>query len=165
MNRMNIPAFTADASLGPTMGRYRGKAVFGRAEDTAYASSRGYFSPFNGGVANSGIALAALPQILVDGIEWDPWGSWLGHGGGGGGFGPGWSSGSSGSGETGLFPLPSKKTCERACKVVSAACALGCIGATRGAGLIPRGGLTPFGAGVCASICAGALELCIDGCG
>jgi hypothetical protein len=30
MNRMNMPAFTADASLGPTMGRYRGKAVFGR---------------------------------------------------------------------------------------------------------------------------------------
>jgi hypothetical protein len=28
MNRMNMPAFTADASLGPTMGRYRGN--FGR---------------------------------------------------------------------------------------------------------------------------------------
>jgi hypothetical protein len=30
MNPINMPAFTAEASLGPTMGMYRGSAVFGR---------------------------------------------------------------------------------------------------------------------------------------
>jgi hypothetical protein len=30
MNNMNMPGFNAEASLGPTMGIYLGKAVFGR---------------------------------------------------------------------------------------------------------------------------------------
>ena len=30
MNTINIPGFNAESSLGPTIGRYQGKVIFGR---------------------------------------------------------------------------------------------------------------------------------------
>jgi hypothetical protein len=50
MKHMNMPAFTADASLGPTMGMYHGKAVFGRfpSEGSAGVMPQLRFQPQSG---------------------------------------------------------------------------------------------------------------------
>ncbi len=37
---MNIPGFNAEASLGPTMGKYQGKAVFGRFDGGSIAHAQ-----------------------------------------------------------------------------------------------------------------------------
>lgn len=44
---MNIPGFDAESSLGPTMGIYRGKAVFGRFGTVAVSMQQ--FGTFPGG--------------------------------------------------------------------------------------------------------------------